>query len=314
MKRVAYLNGKFLPYQKAVIPIGTHALQYGSGCFEGIRAYWNAEKKKLYAFRLKDHFERLDRSCKTLHMKLPLTTEALVKLTVELLAKNKHRENVYIRPFVYKTSDIVSVFNLDRLENGFGIYTVPLGSILNVKEGINAVFSSWRRVDSHTVPPGAKPTGIYLNTSLAKTEAEEKGADEAILLNLDDSIAEGSAENLFIVKSGKLITPSIDQNILEGITRNTVIELAEKELNIRTAQRKVQKDELWTCDEIILTGTGMEIAPVVKIEDRAVGSGKVGPITQKLQGLYSNIVHGKDKRYLKWLTEVNCLPSPAHNC
>lgn len=303
-KRVAYLNGKFLPYEKALLPIGTHALQYGTGCFEGIRAYWNKEQAKLFVFRLADHYDRLARSCRTLSMRLPADTKKLVELTVELLRRNGYRENVYIRPFVYKSDDNIGLFNLHKLADGFGIYCVPLGAIMDAAKGINVIISRWRRMNAAIIPPGAKPTGIYLNTALAKTEAEEKGAQEAILLNLDGSVAEGSAENVFLVKDGRLVTPAADQNILEGITRNTVIELVRRELKLETIQRKVAEEELYSADEVFLTGTGMEIMPVVKISSRVVGDGKVGKVSNCLSQLYKSVVYGRFNKYKEWLTAV----------
>ena len=304
MTRFAYFKNEFVPYEKALIPIGTHALQYGTACFEGIRGYWNKEKVKLYVFRLKDHYKRMKKSTETLHMKIPLDIEALSDITIELIRKNKHRENIYIRPILYKSDDIVSRFNLDNLIDTFSIYTVPLGKHLNTDKGISLVFSTWKRISSKAVPPSAKPTGIYLNTCLAKTEADSKGADEAILLNEDNTIAEGSAENVFIAKNNGLYTPSEDQNILVGITRNTIIELAERELGIKTTEKSIKKEELQDADEIFLTGTGAEVTPVISIENKKIGSGEVGIITSNLQKLYFNIVYGNNYKYKKWLSEI----------
>ena len=180
MTRFAYFNNEFVPYEEALIPIGTHALQYGTACFEGIRGYWNNEKERLYIFKLKDHYLRMQKSAEILHMKLPLDPDTLCEITIELIKKNRYRENIYIRPILYKSDDIVSRFNLDKLNDSFAIYTVPLGIHLNIDKGIYVILSSWKRISSNIIPPSAKPTGIYLNTCLAKTEAEAKGADEAI--------------------------------------------------------------------------------------------------------------------------------------
>lgn len=287
MRNIVYLNGEFLPYEKAHIPLATHALHYGTGCFEGVRAYYN---NGLIVFRLLDHFERLKRSAKTLHMKLPDIN--FFQVTINLLKKNKYREGVYIRPLVYKSSETVTKFNLDQLEDGFAIYTTPLGHHLDVNNGVIVKFSSWKRVSSDAIPVSAKPTGLYLNTCLAKTEIDNEGFGEAVFLNSDGSIAEGSAENIFLVKNKKLITPSLDQNILEGITRNTIIQLAKNEFGMETIERKVMSDELITADEVFLTGTGAEVTPV----------NSVGPITKNLQQLYFDVVHGKVKKYSHWLT------------
>ncbi|MBI3887573.1 aminotransferase class IV [Candidatus Microgenomates bacterium] len=209
-----------------------------------------------------------------------------------VLKRNKYLEGVYIRPLVYVSTESVVKFNLNKLDCGFAIYTVPLGHFFDVANGIKIKVSSWTRVSSGSIPPGAKPTGIYLNTCLAKTEVEDLGFGEAVLLNSDGSISEGSAENIFLVKDGNLVTPSLDQNILEGITRNTIIELAKSEFGIKTIQRKIMANELETADEIFLTGTGAEVTPV----------NTVGLITKRLQQLYFDVVHGKVNKYSHWLT------------
>ncbi|MEK7155217.1 MAG: branched-chain amino acid transaminase [Patescibacteria group bacterium] len=304
MTNIVFLNGKFVPYKRAVVPISTHALHYGTGCFEGIRGYWNSEQKKLYVFRLADHYRRLARSCRTLSMRLPTTTPQLCRITIELLKRCRHKTGVYIRPLVYKSDPTVTRFNLKKLADGFAILTEPLGHYLDVSSGITAITSVWLRVSARMIPPFAKPTGIYLNTALAKTEAENRGADEAILTNPDGSISEGSAENIFLVKAGCLHTPSLDQNILEGITRNTIIELAKKELGISTIQRKIMSAELTTADEVFLTGTGAEVTPVIEINSRKIGSGRVGPITRRLQDLYFQIVNGQNPKYARWLSKI----------
>lgn len=304
MTNIVFLNGKFMPYQKALIPIDTHALHYGTGCFEGIRGYWNSQQKKLYIFRLADHYQRLKRSCTTLSMRLPLSVPELCQTTIELLTRCRYKSGVYIRPLVYKSSQTVTKFNLDKLSDGLAILTQPLGHYLNVTSGIKVITSSWLRVSASMIPPFAKPTGIYLNTMLAKTEAETRGAAEAILTNPDGSVSEGSAENIFLVKNNRLHTPSPDQNILEGITRNTIIELARKELGISTSQRKIMRPELTNSDEVFLTGTGAEVTPVVKIDKRKVGTGHIGPITQQLQDIYFRVVHGNYPKYTRWLSKI----------
>src|SRR3989344_2724000 len=304
MNTIVYLNGKFVPYQKALIPIDTHALHYGTGCFEGIRGYWNSQHKKLYVFRLADHYQRLKRSCATLSMRLPLTVPKLCQTTSELLKQCNYDTGVYIRPLVYKSSQTVTEFNLDKLSDGLTILTQPLGHYLNVTCGINVITSSWQRVSASMIPPFAKPTGIYLNTALAKTEAEAKGAAEAILTNPDGSVSEGSAENIFLVKNNRLYTPSLDQNILEGITRNTIIELARKELDISTIQRKIMTTELTGADEVFFTGTGAEVTPVIKIDKKKVGNSQIGPITQQLQDIFFRGVHGNPPKYTHWITAV----------
>jgi len=303
-KKIVFFNGKFVPYEKAVVSVASHALNYGTGCFEGIRAYWSEKKQSLFVFRLPDHVQRMKRSAKTLFLKLPVTEKEFQKIVVDLLRKNRPREDTYIRPLLFKSEEVVGKFDLRKLQDGFTIFTVPLGRYLNTNQGVKTIISSYRRVDDRTVPPFAKPTGIYLNTALAKTEALKKGVDEAILLNLDNSVAEGSAENIFLIKNNKLITPSLNQNILAGITRQTIIELAKRELNMETVQRKVMSKELFSADEVFLTGTGAEVAPVIEIDRKKVGDGKAGKITARLQSFYFQIVHGENRKYSQWLTRV----------
>lgn len=304
MKNIVFLNGQYLPYRKAHIPLATHALHYGTGCFEGLRGYWNPKQKKLYVFRLKDHYLRLQNSCRTLLMSLPADVRELTRITLKLLRENNWRQDVYIRPIVYKSSETVTQFNLRQLADGFAIYTTPLGHYLDISAGIKAVTSSWQRVSNRMIPPSAKPTGIYLNTALAKTEALGLGAEEAILLNPDGSVSEGSAENVFLVKAGRLITPAVTENILEGITRKTIIELAWKEMKIKTKERKVMKKEMFSADEIFLTGTGAEVTPVTEIDGVKIGRGQLGPVAENLQSLYFAIVRGENKKYAGWLTKV----------
>lgn len=291
-----------MPYNQAVLPLATHAFHYGTGCFEGIRGYYNKEQKKIHIFRLQDHYARLARSCRTLSMELPMAINDLCATTTELLKKNHYQQDVYIRPIIYKSDETVIKFDLTKLSDSFAIYTTPLGHFLDVSSGIKAITSSWQRVDRHMIPPSAKPTGLYLNTCLAKTEVARQGADEAILLNNDGSISEGSAENIFIIKDNHLITPATTENILEGITRNTIIEIAKKELKLRTIQRKVMARELIDADGIFLTGTGAEITPIVNIDGHKV---TLGTVTTKLQKLYFDIVNGTNLKYSHWLTSIS---------
>ena len=301
MNNLVYFNQQILPYNQAQLPLATHALHYGTGCFEGIRAYYD---DKLRIFRLKEHLVRLRNSCLTLHFNLSESNEQITNTIIQLLRQNKYEQNVYIRPLVYKKDEIITAFNLDKLSDGFAILTVPMGHYLNTATGISAITSSWYRTSAQSIPIGAKPTGVYLNTSLAKTEAEDCGAGESILLNVDGTVAEGSAENIFLIQGNQLITPSLDQNILNGITRNTIIELAQKELGLTTIERPIANNQLYLASEVFLTGTGAEVTPIIAINNQPIGSGKVGEITQKLQNLYFNCVTGKLPQYSHWLTVV----------
>ena len=303
MSRTFYFNGKFVPEEKAVIPITAHALHYGTGCFEGIRAYYNEEDKALYVFRLEDHFKRMVNSTKILYSKLPGTPKELSEITVELLKKNFSETDIYIRPLAFKIDPAVGNFNLTTLKDGFAIYTVPLGRYLKEK-GIRANVSSWMRVPDRAIPPRGKITGAYANTSLAKTESLLGGFDEALFLDDRGHIAEGSAENFFMVMDGKLITPSLSDDALVGITRHTLMTIAKNELGIETEQRSIDRSEVYGADEVFVCGTGAEVSPVIEIDHHPVGDGKIGPISEKIKKLYLDIVRGKNPEYSNWLTKV----------
>lgn len=304
MKNIVYFNGKFIERERAHVPLATHALHYGTGCFEGIRGYFNKDCRKLYVFRMCDHYLRMQRSSRMLHLKLPMDVGQLCDVTVELLRRNVTLRNVYIRPICYKREESITTFNLDALADGFAIFVMPLEHALPVSRGIRVITSQYLRVDARMVPPEAKPTGMYFNTCLAKTEAEARGADDAIFLNADGTVAEASGANIFLVKDGSLHTPSITQNIVHGITRQTIIEIARRELALETIERPIQKEELFEADELFLTGTGVEVVSIGEIDGVLVKGGAIGPVTAMLQTRYFTITSGKDRRYARWLTVV----------
>lgn len=303
MPRYAFFRGAFVPIDEARLSIMAHAVNYGTGCFEGIRAYWNAEAAQLFVFRMREHYERLLRSCRILHIALPHNAEELGQITVELLRKEGYREDVYIRPLAYKGSEGIGV-RLHDLVDEFAVFSIPFGKYIPKEGGIRACVSSWRRVHDSAIPARAKITGSYVNSALAKTEAYLNGFDEAILLTDDGHVSEGSAENIFLVRNGRLITPSVTENILEGITRATLMELAQEELGIQAEERRIHRTELYIADEAFLCGTGAELTPIVEIDHRPVGTGQVGPITQKLQALYTRVVKAQEPKYLRWCTPV----------
>jgi branched-chain amino acid aminotransferase len=299
----AFFQGKFVPIEEAKISIMTHALHYGTGCFEGIRAYWNAEDQQLYVFRLDEHFERLHRSCRILHIRLAYTVSELSQITLELLRKEAHKEDMYVRPLAYKTDEIIGV-RLHDLTDGLAIYAVPLGRYLEKEEGAHVCISSWRRVDDNALPARAKITGAYVNSALAKTDAILNGYDEAIVLTQSGHLSEGSAENLFIVRNGCLITPPVNSDILEGITRETVIQLARDEMGICTIERSLDRSEIYVCEEAFFTGTGVQIAAITQVEHRPVGTGAIGPVVSQLRALYFDVVKGRNPKYRHWCTPV----------
>ncbi|MFC1930574.1 branched-chain amino acid transaminase, partial [Chloroflexota bacterium] len=221
----------------------------------------------------------------------------------ELMEKNGYREDMYIRPLAYKSSEQVGV-RLHNLEDSFCVFVVPFGNYLDVTKGIRCCTSTWRRIDDTVIPARAKITGLYVNSALAKTEAFENGYEEAILLTHDGHVSEGSGENIFIVSGNKLITPPVYDNILKGITRDTVITLARDELGIETVERSIDRSELYIIDECFMTGTAAHVTPVTEIDHHKVGNGEVGVISSKLQELYFGIVRGKNKKYGNWCTPV----------
>ncbi len=299
----AYFNGDFVPLSEAKVSVMTNAFNYGTGCFEGIRGNWNAKEEQLYIFRLKEHYQRLLRSCNILKIKLPHSADEMCEITTELVKRNGYREDMYIRPLAYKAGTVVGV-KLHGVEDGFTIFTVPFGNYLDSSNGIRCGTVGWRRVDDCAIPARAKVTGIYINSALAKTDAQENGYDEAIMLTNAGHVSEGSGENIFVVIDGTLVTPAASESILIGITRTTVIELARKELDIPVVERQVAKSELYTAEEVFMTGTAAHLTPVLEVDHRKVGSGAIGPVTRKLMDLYSAAIKGDNKKYLEWCTPV----------
>lgn len=310
MRPHAFLNGQVLALEDAQVSVATHALHYGTGCFEGIRGNWNAEEETIYLFRLRDHYERLLRSAKVLNIVLPYTVDELCAITVDLVERSGCREDVYIRPLAFKGTPVLGV-RLHDLDDSLVIFVSPFGNYLDVDAGIKVCVSSWRRIDDNTIPARAKVTGGYVNSALARTEAHLNGYDEAILLNQDGHVSEGSGENIFLVRDGLLHTPGINENILEGITRHSVMTLAANELGIRTVERTVDRSELYVADEIFLTGTAAHVTPVVEVDRRPVGAGAIGPITRQISKLYFDVVRGVNKKYIGWCTPVRPAPVVA---
>jgi len=298
---VAYLDGEFTPLADAKVSIATHALQYGTGVFEGIRAYWNPAQEQLYVFRLREHFERMARSVRILRITLPGDPDQLSEITLELLRKNGFKNDVYVRPLAFKAARSVKVA-LQGLRDGFGMYAFPLGGYLPTG-GLAAQTSSWRRTSDEAIPARGKLTGAYINTALAVDEAHDFEADEAIFLTADGHVSEGGGSNLFMVRDGALVTPPVTADILEGITRDSILEIAA-ELGILVEERQIDRTELYVAEEVFFCGTGAQVAPCVKIDGREVGNGEIGPVTKKIGDVYFGIAHGDDKRHAEWRTAV----------
>lgn len=307
---VTYFNRAFVPDDQAKIGVKTHAFNYGTGCFEGIRGYWNAEEEQIYLFRLRDHYDRLARSARILGIGIEKSPADLCDITLELVRQNNYREDVYIRPIAYKASEIVGV-RMHDLEDALTIFTTPFGKYLPAENGCRCCTSSFRRVDDNAIPARAKVTGIYVNSAMAKTEANLNGFDEAIMLTHEGHVSEGSGENIFLVMDGRLVTPGPSENILLGITRAVVIELARNEIGIDTLERQVDRSELYGADEVFMTGTAAEISPIVEIDRRPVGDGRVGPISNRLRDLFNDAVRGRVEKYRHWCTPVY-QPVAAH--
>lgn len=301
MTEHVFMNGEYIEADKAVLPVRTHAFLYGTSVFEGIRAYYNKEENQLYAFRVKEHYERLLHSAKVMWMKSPYTIEEYENITKDLLKLNGYKTDVYIRPTLYKSSQKVGPTLTDN-EDSFLIFTTPFGDYFEGDRGLKLCVSSWRRTSDNAIPPRAKVSGAYANSALIKTDAHEAGFDDAVVLSESGQVTEGSAMNIFLVINGTLVTSSTTDDILVGVTRNTVIELAH-ELGIPVNERSIDRTELYAAEEAFCCGTGAQIVPVESIDHRIVGDGKIGNITKQIQELYFNVVKGKVDKFKKW-----CLP------
>jgi len=296
----AFFKGQYMPLKDAKIGILTQALHYGTACFGGIRANWDADKQQFCIFRMKDHYHRQLDACKILNISLPYDKDKLCEVTIETIRRAGFMENVYCRPLAYKSSEAIGV-RLHGLEDDFFVIATTLGPYLGTG-GIKCCTSSWRRVSDSQIPPRGKITGIYVNSALAKTDANRAGFDEAILLNEAGHVSEGSGENIFVVIKGQLITPPASDGILLGITRDTVLQLAKNELGIDTIERSIDRSELYIADEAFFTGTATNVAAISSLDNRPIGSGEAGPLTTKLQELFSQVALGRNPRYSHWYT------------
>lgn len=300
---VVYFENTFLPLREAKVGILTHALHYGTGVFEGIRGYWAEDQDDVFLVRAADHYSRWSANCRVLRIDVPLSPAELTHLTVELIRRNGFRENVYVRPLAYRPSQRIKVHPDDR--SAFAIVALPFGDYLDSSDGLHAGVVSWRRIEDDAIPGRAKICGAYVNSVLAGDEARRNGFDEAIFLTESGHVAEGAACNIFLVRGNELITPAVTENILEGITRESVLELASNELGLEIVERRVDRSELYMCDELFFTGTAVEIAPITRVDHRAVGSGRIGDMTRELQSLYVAATRGRLPAYRHWITHVH---------
>ncbi|MBN1302826.1 MAG: branched-chain amino acid transaminase [Anaerolineales bacterium] len=299
----AYFRGKIVPYSEAKVGVATNALHYGTAVFGGLRGYWNENKAKLFIFRPFDHYQRFLRSSRMMCMNLEQDEENLIQLTIDLLRVDGYQEDVYIRPLAYKAEEGVGV-RLQGVPDELTIFSIPFGRYVSNDTGAHVTFSSWRRIDDNTIPARGKVSGAYANSALIKTDAVRAGFDEALVLDQSGHVSEGSAMNVFMVREDVLITPPVTDNILEGITRKSIIELARNELGIEVVERSIDRTEVFICDEFFMTGTAAQVTAVTKVDHREIGAGEMGPITGKLRQMFDEIVRGKYPKYEKWLAEV----------
>ncbi len=300
----AYFQGRIVPIEEAKVSVMTHALNYGTGAFGGMRAYWNDDEQQLFLFRPLEHFKRVLNSAKILMMDLPHTPESMLAILIDLLRTENYRGvDVYIRPLVYKSSTVIGV-RLHDLECDFTMFAQPFGSYIPNEEGSRVTFSAWRRIDDNMIPARGKITGAYANSAFIKTDAALAGFDEALVLDHNGHISEGSAENFFMVRDGVAITPPVTTNILEGITRRTVIHLLQHEMGVPVEVRDIDRTEVFVADEAFFCGTGVQIVAITEVDHRPVGTGKMGPIVSQLRQLYFDLVRGKIARYRDWNVPV----------
>jgi branched-chain amino acid aminotransferase len=299
---VAYFEGRYVPLKDANVNIMTHAFMYGTATFEGIRAYWNPEQGVLYGLKLREHMERIRRNAGMLLMTNLPSVDELVRIVVETTRRNHYETDCYIRPCFYKSSRIVGV-RLHNMEHELCVLTVPFGNYIDIERGVRLMTSSWRRNRDDALPARGKIVGGYVNMALQKSEAELNGFEEALVLTSDGHANEASAANLFIVRDGAIISPSVADDILEGITRLAVMEIAA-ELGIPVQVRSIGRSEVYVADEMFLCGTGVQMSPVVEVDHRPVGSGVVGPISRRIAETYFAAVRGRDPRFAHWLTPI----------
>ena len=298
-----FFEGKIVPFEEAKISVATHALHYGTGVFGGIRGYWNDEKKKIYIFRPYDHYRRLLNSGRMMNMHLPYDEEGLIQLTIDLIRTEGWQTDIYIRPFIYK-ADLGIGVRLHDLKDELTIFSMPFKQYVKNDTNAHVTISSWRRIDDNMIPARGKVSGAYANSALIKTDAQRAGFDEALVLNQDGHISEGSAMNIFMVRDGVVITPPVTDNILEGITRRTAMELAKNELGLPVVERSIDRTELFICDELFMTGSAAQIVAVTKVDYRSVGTGNMGPVAGKLRELFDEVVRAKNPKYAQWNVEV----------
>jgi len=299
LSKHAFFEGRIVPLSEANISIATHAFLYGTAVFGGMRAYWNEEKKHLFIFRPYDHYRRLLHSARLLNMQTTYDEESLIQLTLDVLRMDNWRQDVYMRPTFYK-ADLGIGVRLHGLKDEFCMFTMAYEKYVQNDTDAHVTVSSWRRIDDNMIPARGKVSGAYANSALIKSDAVQAGFDEALVLDSNGHVSEGSAMNIFMVRDGVLITPPVTDNILEGITRRTLIELARKELEIPVVERSIDRTEVFIAEEMFMTGTAAEVTAITKVDYRPIGTGKMGPITTRLRALYQDVIRARNPKYQGW--------------
>jgi branched-chain amino acid aminotransferase len=292
----AFFKGRIVPYSEAKVGVLTHTLNYGTGVFGGVRGYWNSDEEQLFLFRPHDHFHRFLESAKLLLMELPYSETEIVQFTIDLLRTENYRADCYIRPICYFGDEVIGV-RLHELHPELTIVSIPFGSYVENEEGIHVTISSWKRIDDNMIPARGKISGAYVNSAFIKTDAQRAGFDEAIVLNQDGHVSEGSAENFFLVRKGIVYTPPVTENILEGITRRTVMMLLRDEVGVEVVERPIDRTEVYLAEEAFFCGTGVQIAAITRVDHRAIGTGELGPLTRELRRIYFDVVRGRVPKF-----------------
>ena len=303
LSKHAFFEGKIVPLSEAKISIATHAFLYGTAVFGGMRAYWNEEKKRLFVFRPYDHFRRLLHSARMLAVQTTYDEESLIQTMLDVLRTDNWQQDIYMRPTFYK-ADLGIGVKLHNLKDEFSLFVIAYEQYVKNDTNAHVTISSWRRIDDNMIPARGKVAGAYANSALIKTDANRAGFDEALVLDQNGHISEGSAMNVFMLRNGVLVTPPVTDNILEGITRRTVIELARNEMGLTVEERSIDRTEVFICEELFMTGTAAAITAVTQIDHRPVGAGTMGPVTTKLRSLYKDVTYGKNPKYKDWNLEV----------
>jgi branched-chain amino acid aminotransferase len=306
----AFFGGRIVPYSEAKVGVLTHALNYGTAVFGGLRAYWNEDEEQLFVFRPHDHFKRFLQSASLLCMDLPYTPDDLVNTLTELMRKEGHREDCYIRPLAYFKDEIIGV-RLHDVTPDVSMVVLPFGHYVTNVDGMHVTVSSWRRVDDNIIPARGKIAGAFVNSAFSKTDANRSGFDEVIVLNQDGHVSEGSAANIFLLREGVWATPPITDNVLEGITRRSIIEFMREDLNMKIVERSIDRTELYVADELFFCGTGVQIGAITRIDHRKIGTGVLGPETTRLRKLYFDVVKGRSPKYRSWLHPIFEAPRGA---